>query len=266
MSRASHVTIALMSLGLLCPAGAVGQAAPATGRALLQRMHDAYAGRWFTTLTFTQETDITRPDGRDTTATWYESLRYTPATGTQLRIDTGEPSVGNGVLYTADSLRVFRAGKQVAARAGGNALLPLVEGAYVQPLERTVAELAPTGVDLSRPVRAGVWEGRPVWIAGAASDSDLASPQFWVDTATKAVVRAIFSPVPGAPTMDAHLGQLVPVGGGWLATRCEFLVSGKTVQVEKYSGWRANVALSPALFDPATFATAPHWAKGSRRP
>jgi len=62
------------------------------------------------------------------------------------------------------------------------------------------------------------------------------------------------------------LAVAVRARGGWLATRCEFLVSGKTVQLETYSDWRADVELSPALFDPATWASAPHWAHGAGRP
>lgn len=149
-----------------------GQTPPTTGRDVLRVMHDAYAGRWFTTLIFTQQTTGRAADGKVTVATWYESLRYTDATGTQLRIDTGKPSAGNGVLYSADSLWAFRAGKQVAAKSGGNALLPLVAGVYLQPVARTAAELAPTGVDLSRAVVMGTWHGRPVWIAGVTTLSD----------------------------------------------------------------------------------------------
>jgi len=250
----------LAALVLVVPSvTARAQADPATGRDLLQTMHDAYAGRWFTTLTFTQATTQRTADGKDTVSTWYESLRFTAANGTQLRIDTGEPSLGNGVLYSPDSLWVFRAGKQVAARPGGNALLPLIEGAYVQPVSRTAAELGPTKVDLSRAVVKGHWRDRPVWIAGAASTADSTSPQFWVDVATKAVVRAIFSPVPSAPVMDVRLDKLVQTGGGWLATRCEFYVAGKLTQVEEYHDWKTNVDLSAALFDAATWSTAPHW-------
>ncbi len=256
--------IARLALVLLSPAlssAARAQASPpATGRDALEAMRAAYGPeRWFTTLTFTQATTQHRPDGRDTISTWYESLRYTEARGTQLRIDVGEPSDGNGVLYSPDSLWAFRRGAQVAARPGGNALLPLVEGAYVQSVARTVAELAPTKVDLSRPVVMGSWNDRPVWIVGAAAAGDTASPQFWVDTATKAVVRAIFSPVAGVPVMDMRLLKLEPVGGGWLATRCEFWVGGQLRQVEEYQNWRAGVDLAPGLFDPATFSTAPHW-------
>ena len=98
-----------------------------------------------------------------------------------------------------------------------------------------------------------------MWIAGAAAAGDTTSPQIWVDVKTKAVVRALFSLVTGAPFMDMHFTKIVAAGGGMLATRCEFYVAGKLEQAEDYAGWKTDVALSPALFDPATFSTAPHW-------
>lgn len=243
----------------LSPAAA--QKAPATGHDLLQTMRSAYGNHWFKSLIFTQATTRKDTTGKETVSTWYESLRYSEAHGTQLRIDIGEPTEGNGVIYSPDSLWGFRAGKQVAARAGGNLLLPLIEGVYVQPVDRTARELAPSGVDLTRAVVSGRWNGRPVWIAGATAPGDTASPQFWVDVETKAVVRGIFSPVSGAPVMDMRLDSLVQTGGGWLATRCEFWVAGKLVQAEDYHDWKTDVDLSPGLFDPATWSTAPHWAR-----
>lgn len=246
-------------LAALPPAAA--QKAPATGRDLLQTMRAAYGNHWFKSLIFTQATTRKDTTGKETVQTWYESLRYTPERGTQLRIDIGEPSEGNGVIYSPDSLWAFRAGKQVAARAGGNLLLPLIQGVYVQPVDRTARELAPSGVDLTRAVVSGLWKGRPVWIAGAAAAGDTTSPQFWVDVQSKAVVRGIFSPVAGAPVMDMRFDSLVRTGGGWLATRCEFWVAGSLAQAEDYHDWKTNVDLSPGLFDPATWSSAPHWVR-----
>jgi hypothetical protein len=223
-------------------------------------MRDAYPRGWFNTLTFTQKTTTRAADGTEKVATWYEALRYTETKGAELRIDTGEPSAGNGVLYTADSVWVFRGGKLTVTRAGGNALIPLIQGVYLQPVARTVAELKPTGVDLSRPVVLGQWRDRAVWIAGATSAADSTSPQFWVDVENKAVVRAIMRPSPGGRVMDMRFEKLVRVADGWLATRCEFYVDGKLAQAEDYEGWRGNPRLEPALFEPATFGTAPHWA------
>lgn len=233
---------------------------PADGRAALGAMRAAYDQRWYTTLTFVQKTRRWDAQGKETEETWYESLRHTSSNGTQLRIDRGPPSEGNGVLYSAGETRIFRAGKQVTVKAGGNALLPLIEGVYLQPVERTVAELAPAGIDWTRPVLPGQWENRTVWIVGATSASDVTSPQLWIDVERKLVVRAIVVPVPGVPSMDVRFGGWVPLAGGWLGTRCEFLVGGKLDQVEEYTDWKAGRDLPAALFDPASFAVAPHWA------
>jgi hypothetical protein len=245
---------------------AARQGAPTTGLDALQQMHDAYAGRWYTSLTFTQKTSTRGADGTEKVTTWYESVRYSETGGTQLRIDVGDPSEGNGVLYSPDSLWVMRAGKLATARKGGNALVPLIEGVYVQPVARTTAELAPTGVDLSRTVVSVRWNDRPVWIVGATSAADTTSPQFWVDTERKIVVRAILVPAPGAPKMDIRLEGVVPLANGWLATKCTFYVGGVVSQIEEYGDWKANVALPAALFDVAGWTTAPHWAAKGRAP
>jgi hypothetical protein len=256
--------LTLASLVVLGAGTAPSSHAPATGREALEAMRRAYGGRWYTTLTFVQRTTRKDAQGKDTVETWFESLRYTAAGGTELRIDRGAPAEGNGVIYTARRTRVFRAGALSADRAGGNALLPLIEGVYLQPVATTVDELAPTGVDWSRPVLEGRWEERPVWILGAQAGDDTRSPQVWVDVERKVVVRALLVPVPGAPFMDVRIGRFVELGGGWLGTRCEFLVDGKLDQLEDYEDWKAGVTLSPALFDPAKFRTAKHWATGVR--
>src|SRR5579859_2108183 len=70
-----------------------------TGAEIVQQMHDKYAGKWFKTLTFVQQTTRKTKAGTDTVQTWYESASL-PG---RLRIDVGKPSAGNGVLYTHDS-------------------------------------------------------------------------------------------------------------------------------------------------------------------
>jgi hypothetical protein len=253
--------LTMASLAILAAGAAKPARSPSTGREVLEAMQRAYAGRWYTTLTFVQRTTRKDAQGKDTVEIWFESLRHTSSAGTELRIDRGRPSAGNGVLYTARRTRVFRAGALAADRDGGNALLPLIEGVYVQPVATTIEELKPVAVDWSRPVLEGRWEDRPVWIVGASSADDLRSPQIWVDVERKVVVRTLLIPVPGAPFMDIRIGRFVPLGGVWLGTRCEFLVDGKLDQLEEYEDWKARVELAPALFEVATFGTAKHWAE-----
>jgi len=238
---------------------------PKDGTSVLERMRTAYADKWYHSLTFVQKTTVTRPDGTKNVSTWYESMRHVSA-GVQLRIDRGDPAEGNGVLYTADSSWRFRDGKLASAAADGNPFLPLIEGVYVQPIERTVREVRKMNVDLSK-VRAGRWRERDVWIVGATSASDTTSSQFWVDQQRNVVVRAIVSNTP--PTvLDIWLDGYVPVGPAMLSTKIVMSSGGKVIQEEEYSNWKTDIDLPASLFDLTNWKGGTHWAKqaGSAKP
>ncbi|MBW8768453.1 MAG: hypothetical protein JF589_01715 [Gemmatimonadetes bacterium] len=249
----SLITLSLCTVLASCAtAGRSDSGAPADGRALLARMHQRYERRWFNTLTFVQRTTQRRPDGTSQVSTWYEAVR-----GSRLRIDVGDPTAGNGALYTPDSLYVVRAGKIVRAMAEGNPFLPLIMGVYIQPVDLTVAQIAPLKVDLSR-IRVQDWEGKPTYVVGSASPADTTSPQFWVEKDRLIVTRFLLPLVPSPEhrVQDVRLENNVAVGDGWLATKVRMLDQGNAMQTEEYSDWRANVPL------PATFFQAEHWGEG----
>jgi hypothetical protein len=260
-SPRSLVTLAALSAGALSLGACAHNVAtetslPANGTALLQRMHDRYAGHWYKTLTFVQKTTQYPPNAAPRISTWYESLR-----GDRLRIDFGNPSAGNGVIYTPDSGYVFRAGKLVRSLADGNIFLPLISSVYVLPMSSTLAQLAPYHFDLSR-IRSDTWEGRPVFVVGARDARDLESPQFWVDAERLIVVRFVAPLIPNgkAKAQDIRLEKNVPVAGGWLATRVRMLDADQPLQTEEYTDWHANVTLPPHFFDPAHWSEGTHWA------
>jgi hypothetical protein len=245
--------------GCASVASNVNRAAPATGTELLQRMHDAYDGKWYKTLTFVQKTTVTRPTGAVDTSTWYESLKSPD----RLRIDFGNPAKGNGALYTADSLYVVRGGKVMRTIASGNPFLPFVAGVYDQPLETTLRQLAPYHFDLSR-IRADTWQGSPVYVVGATSAADLDSPQFWIDSARLVAVRFLvkLSPAPDAKPNDIRLEKYVPVGGGWLATHVAIMEGAVVAQAEDYTDWKGDVTLPNNFFVAERWSEAPHWFRG----
>lgn len=248
-----------IALALFVVAGnASAQRTPLPGEAVLQRMHDAYAGKWYHTLRFVQKTTQHRPDGSTVIATWYESLRHTPA-GVQLRIDIGDPANGNGILYTADSSWRFRGGKLAAASADGNEFLPVIEGVYVQPVSRTIADLAQSKLDLSRIAHATL-DGRAVTIIGVASAADSTSPQLWVDDERNVAVRMIIPGAANRPPFDVRLTDYVPVGDGWLATKVILSIGGVPAQIEDYADWKVDVDLPDAMFSPTAWVPARHWA------
>ena len=255
----SRIVLSLLALVTSCASasGRTDTGDPADGRALLARMHDRYAGRWFQTLTFVQRTTQTKPDGTSQVSTWYEALR-----GTRLRIDVGDPTAGNGALYTPDSLYVLRAGKVVRTMAEGNPFLPLIMGVYIQPLNLTVAQIAPLKVDLSR-IRVQDWEGKATYVVGSMSATDTTSPQIWVEKDRLIVTRFLvpLMPTPDKRVQDVRLENNVAVGDGWLATRVRMLDQGKPMQTEEYSDWRVNVPVSPTFFQVEHWSEGEHWAK-----
>lgn len=255
-TRLSRFTGVFLALGL--SAGVAPSQATTIGERTLSQMHSAYAGSWYHSLTFRQRTTITTPFGVRLEQ-WYESLAQLDGR-TVLRIDRGAPSEGNGILYTADSSWVIRTGAVAAARGEGNEFLPLIEGVYVQPVAQTAAELRREGFDLAKGYERS-WNGTPVTVVGAASESDSTSQQFWVDRERNLLVRMIIARTP-TQHFDVHLEGYERAGNGWLATRVALLSNGKPVQVEEYSDWHTDVPLSPGLFDVNHWTSAPHWANG----
>lgn len=220
---------------------------PASGRDVLARMRAKYAGEWYKTLSFRQTTTIRRSDGRDTVQTWYETLRYTPEHGTQLRIDIAPLSSGNASIATWDSTWVIRADTLAAARAGGNPFLALIEGVYVQPVSETIRQLAPLGFNLGK-LRSAEWKGHAVWIVGASDPSDTTSAQFWVEDTHHMVVRIVLAGEAGRAPLDIQLSALEKCGKGWLATRVEMLRGGQRRQLEEYHDWKCDELVSEKGF------------------
>jgi hypothetical protein len=246
MKRTIRVFAACATVAF-APALLAQGAPPQSGMDVIARMRSRHAGDWYKTLAFRQTTTIRQSDGRDTVQTWYETLRYTPERGTQLRIAVAPLSAGNASISTWDSTWVIRADTLAAVRAGGNPFLALIEGAYVQPVGETIRQLAPLGFDLAK-LRTAAWKGQAVWIVGASSPADTTSPQFWVEDQHLMVVRIVLAGGAGRPPLDIHLGALEPCGKGWLATKVEMFRGGQRRQLEEYHEWRCDEPVDEKLF------------------
>lgn len=241
--------LAVFATVAIAPPLAAQGAPPTSGMDVIARMRSRHAGEWYKTLTFRQTTTIRQRDGRDTVQTWYETLRYTPEHGTQLRIDVAPLANGNASISTWDSTWVIRTDTLAAVRASGNPFLALIEGAYMQAVGETVRQLAPLGFDLTK-LRTAAWKGHAVWIVGATDPADTTSAQFWVEDQHLMVVRIVLSSGAGRPPLDIHLADLVPCGKGWLATRVEMWQGGQRRQLEEYHDWRCDSPVDARVFEP----------------
>ena len=249
-----NVSALLCLLVCLITSVSAHQSAPASGRDVVERMRAGYAGKWFKTLTFVQKTTIVRPDDSRVEQTWFESLRA-PDT---LRIDNAPLSAGNGSLNYPDKVVVVRGGKVASTRPDGNPFLPFVVGIYTQPLDASLAQMAPQKFDMAQ-VHATEYQGRRTFVVGTSKSGDLSVPQFWVDAERLVVTRVLIAS--GPQMLDIALDDYIKAGGGWVAVKITMTVGGKPRQIEEYTDVKADVDLAAELFDTATWMTEKHWAR-----
>jgi hypothetical protein len=80
---------------------------------LLQAMQKRYKGKWARSITFTQYNTHYIADTIKNTSVWYEAIVY-PG---DFRIDFGDPSEGNAVIFAQDSVFSFKEGQLKARKA-----------------------------------------------------------------------------------------------------------------------------------------------------
>jgi hypothetical protein len=244
----------LLLLAMATPAPRPAPAAkPATGADVIRMMHAKYDGTWYHSATFMQRT--IKPDAP--VETWYEAL----AVPGSLRIDIAPLSERNVLLFHNDSIYRYAGGELKLSRSFVHPLLLLGFDVYAQPVERTIASLAAIGYDLSK-LHAGSWQGRKVWVVGAAQD-DTTSKQFWIDQERLVFVRSL-GPHPQKPGVltEVQFNKYVPLGKGWIETEVLFMEDGKVVTTEEYHDPVADPvpALDPAIFLPGPYRQ-PGWVK-----
>lgn len=228
------------------PSGAA-RPAPTTGTEVIEQMHDAYAGRWYRTLTFVQTTKFA--DGR--VETWHEAL----ALPGKLRIDVAPVSQGKMTLFRNDSIYSFDKGELVRSGPFVHPLLVLGFDVYADPPAETAEKLRALGIDLDV-MHVDSWQGRPAYVVGAAA-GDTLTHQFWIDAERLVFTRLVERRPPAqnaatqAPTrIDTRFNDYKPLGGGWIAPEVVFIVNGEERLREEYADMRADVELPESLFEP----------------
>jgi hypothetical protein len=216
---------------------------------LIAAMHDRYASKWYHTLTFEQKSVTHKPDGTESSELWHEALML-PG---KLRVDIGDRSAGNGMIFTNNHLYIFKDNKLAGDRDYIHPLLVLGFDVYAQPAETTLKRLTDLKIDTTL-MHEESFEGRPTYVVGA-KQGDLKSFQFWVDKERLYFVRML-RPSEKQPDMvqDVRFEDYKQVeGGGWLSEHVVMESDGKVVFEELYSDIKINPSLPADLFDPAHF-------------
>ena len=250
-----RIRLAIIIIGSIALVAQASAQQITTGEALIRAMHDRYQNNWYQTLTFTQKSITHKPDGTTSSETWHEALGC-PG---KLRIDVGQLSDNNGIIFADNTVTSLKNGAIAGTRPFVHMLLVLGFDVYCQPAATTIDEVKGQGFDLSK-LHEDTWQGEPVYVVGA-DKGDLKSKQFWIEKKRLLFVRMIEPDRHDATkTADTRFVDYRKTSPGWVAAGVEMYVDGKEVFSEEYSDIQVNIKLDPAIFDPKQFASQ-HWEK-----
>ncbi len=217
--------------------------APPTGRDIVKKMHNRYAGKWYHSFTFNQTTEVYRNDSLRSTQTWYEFIRFPD----RFRMDFGVADSGNAAIFRGDSCYRFKNFQLRSTTINNNeGLIFLLGGMFFYPLDQAYTILDSLRYDLSK-AREDTWKDRPVYVIGADGGN-----QLWIDLDRLYLTRMV--KVDGKQTLDARFDDHKPFDGGWSETKCSFYINDKLIQVETYHDCKANTTLDDRIFDPKNLA------------
>lgn len=237
-----------------------------TAEALVTAMRDRYGGRWYSTLTFVTTSTYYRPDGTVSRSEIWPESAMMPG---RFRIDIGNPSFGNAVIYANDTMYQFTQRRLTRREPTNYPLQALAFDVYHLPPSRTLEIASSLGYDVSAMYRT-TQEGRDYYVVGARP-GDLRRKQFWVEADRLLLWRLIepWLPTDTANTREIRLLGYRQHGGGWVAEEVDYLRNGTRYFFQKNADVRSDVEIDPALFEPRQFTTAKHWyrppAAGTRR-
>lgn len=217
-------------------------AAPTNGEELVRAMHDKYAGKWYTTMSFEQKTI----QANGSFETWYEFMRVPGI----LRIDITPLDSGRAIVFRNDTLYNINGGAIRSSRAFVHPLMVLGFDVYGDSIAKTIRRLKALNIDLAK-FSTNTWQGRPVYVVGAVK-GDTTSTQFWVDQERLLFVRMLQTGANGAWS-ETQFNKYVPAGSGWVSAEVVFNTNGQLRTREEYSDIRTGEKFDDAFFDPAKF-------------
>ena len=215
---------------------------------VLAKMYQKYAGKWMSSFSFTQTTEVYRNDSLINTSTWYENIIFPD----KFRIDFGDKTSGNAAIFTKDSVYSFRKGSLVRTTANEEDLTFILGGMYFYPFDTVKAMLTGMGYDIGKSYETSL-NNNPVYVIGV-NNADEKTNQLWIDKEKLVVVK--FISYSHGEKEEGIFYNHKQFGNSWSETACDFSVDGKLIQKEKYFDCKANENINVKIFDPHNFILA----------
>jgi len=220
-------------------------AQPASGSEVVQKMYDQYKGRWYTDLTFTQQSIFYKDGKVDREEIWHEAIKMPKG----LVIKFGSKDSANGLVFMNDTQYVFRSNVIVQRTRRIHDLLLLGFEVYFKDPAESGRKLQELGFDMSRCTVETGPEGKH-YVVG-----DSAHGQFWI-TADTYIFTKLRKKDARENVSEVQFNKYQKLGGGWVAPEVIIMRNGQVVMKELYSDWMIDRPIPDSIFDLSTFQSA----------
>ena len=210
------------------------------GKALISAMHKKNAGKYCNTLTFKQTTNRYRNDSLLTGQVWKEYLEFPD----KLRIDIGDTSKGNFMIFKNDSAYRFRNKKLMSAERDSNLIMLLLGGMYHRPKKEVLTRIEKFGIKLNQLSEQDLNE-KKCFVIGTKLANDKI-PQIWINKETLFIERFIENY--NGSVLEVHVIERQKACSGEVETKLSIYADGKLFQDELYFDLKFNEVIPKSIY------------------
>lgn len=220
------------------------------GNDVIAAMYKKYDGgkKWYKHFSFTQDAIFYRNDSVIKKEVWHEIGSFPGYLA--IKYDTKDSK--NGVIFAVNKVYSIKDGVAKEPRVFIHDLILVGFDVYFLKPERTCHLLDSMGYNLKE-VHEAIFEGRKVYVVGAAAGDDKA-PQFYIDAERLYMSRIIYKK--NNHTTDCVFTDYEKVDGNWVAKKVIFKNDGKLQLIEEYYNLKFPKELSSDIFNPEKFTQA----------
>lgn len=214
-----------------------------TGKDVITFMHQKYKEGPCKSYTFSQKNTHYRNDSIVGNSEWHEYIEFPD----KFRIDFGEKSEGNFVIFKNDSSYRYKNNTLKKVNYNTNTLLLLLGGMYYRDLKDVMTRLQNENYN-TQLLSTQKWKKQQVYVVGALK-GDTTSNQIWINKKNWKIVR-IIEKLDAESFMDMTFDAYQKNCNGYVETKVTFKRNGKIEQMEEYYNIKPIAVFAPEVFNP----------------
>lgn len=203
------------------------------GYDVIKKMKTNYSNKWYTNLTFKQNTFFYENDTLKKKEIWFEAMTL----GKGLIIKFKSKNSGNGYLFKNDSMSVYKNNTLISKIKRIHEVLVLGFDVYVNEPNETIQKLVVSGLDFSF-----FKDTSEHYIIGNPKNK-----QVWIEKKRLLFSKIVIVTNSGVKS-QIEFNKYQRLGGGWIAPEVIFYNNGELILKEEYVNIKTPESLPEELF------------------